>query len=266
MNKVKFYNKYPTNIDIYTEKNVEVYIDEFNTAPVPEGDIRIVILEESVKGSLFSLAYDYRDSYTYLLTYHQELLNNNPKARLFHSTMNSWIRNYNFPEKEFSVSTLVGGKDDPRQSGYALRHNLWWSRDRITIPKKFFLSTASRWNKVNYEGELTLGESKFPLFNSQFHIAIENTAIDHYFSEKLLDCFQTKTVPIYYGCTNLHDYFNLDGILTVNTLDGIIETCNNLTPDTFSKMIPAIEDNFIRSEKWKSCEGRVEKIVRELIQ
>lgn len=266
MKKVKFYNKYPTSIDIDTEKNVEVYIDEFNTAPVPEGDIRIVILEESLQGSLFSLAADYRDSYTYLLTYHQPLLNNNPKARLFHSTIDSWIRGYTFPEKNFSVSALVGGKDDPRQKGYALRHNLWWNRDRITIPKRFYLSAASRWKSVSYEGELVLGESKSPLFDSQFHIAIENTSIDHYFSEKLLDCFQTKTVPIYYGCTNLQMYFNLDGILTANTLDEIIETCNNLTPETYSRMIPAIEDNFTRSEKWKSATGRVEKIVRELIK
>ena len=116
MNKVRFFNKYPTHIDIDTEKDVEVYIDEFNTTPVPAGAIRIVILEESVKGSLVSLASDYRDAYTYLLTYHQELLNDNPKARLFHSTIDSWIRGYTFPQKKFCVSTLVGGKDDPRQA------------------------------------------------------------------------------------------------------------------------------------------------------
>jgi len=266
MKKVKFFNKYPTNIDIDTDKNVEVYIDEFNTTNVPDGDIRIVILEESLKGHLFSMAYDHRDAYTYLLTYHQELLNDNPKAMLFHSTINSWIDGYTFPQKKFGVSTLVGGKEDPRQAGYKLRHELWHNRNHIIIPKYFYLSTAVRWKSVNYENELVLEYSKFPMFDSQFHIAIENTAIDHYFSEKLLDCFQTKTVPIYYGCTNIHEYFNIDGILTVNTLDGIIDVCNNIKPETYDNMLPFIEDNFNRSEKWKSAKGRVEAKVRELIK
>jgi hypothetical protein len=266
MKKVKFYNKYPTNIDIDTEKDVEVYIDEFNTTDVPVGVIRIVILEESLKGDLISLAYDHREAYTYLLTYHQELLNDNPKAMLFHSTINSWIHGYTFPEKKFCVSALIGGRDDPRQKGYGLRHQLWRNRGAIVMPKDFYLSSAVPWKEANYSENKVLGESKFPLFDSQFHIAIENTKIDNYFSEKLLDCFQTKTVPIYYGCTNTHEYFNVDGILFVDNLRDIINVCRGLTPETYNSMLPSIEDNFNRSEKWKDCTGRVEAKVRELIQ
>ena len=33
-----------------------------------------------------------------------------------------------------------------------------------------------------------------------FHIAIENVSQRSYFSEKLLDCFLTRTVPVYWGC------------------------------------------------------------------
>ena len=42
--KVKFYCSYPVNIDIDTEKNVEVYFDRFIEGTVPHGDIRILIL------------------------------------------------------------------------------------------------------------------------------------------------------------------------------------------------------------------------------
>jgi len=297
MSKVRFFNKYPTNIDIDTDKDVEVYIDEFNTTPVPVGSIRIVILEESLKGSLVSLASDYKDAYTYLLTYHQELLNNNPKAILFHSTINSWIQRYIFPQKNFCVSALIGGKENPAQKGYALRHELWWNKDRITIPKDFYLSSACRWKEldskyfsknsksqpddfsvtqekameslgceVNYNGQKILGYSKNPLFDSQFHIAIENTKIANYFSEKLLDCFQTKTIPIYYGCLNTHEYFNTEGIFFVDNIEDIISYCNTLTPETYEKMLPFAEDNFLRSEKWKDCTGRVENMVKELIK
>ena len=85
-----------------------------------------------------------------------------------------------------------------------------------------------------------------------FHIAIENTSIKDYFSEKLLDCFQSKTVPIYYGCTNIGDYFNTDGMFIVNSVEQIIGVCNRLTEDTYKAMLPAVEDNYNRLQKnWR---------------
>ena len=37
-----------------------------------------------------------------------------------------------------------------------------------------------------------------------------------YFTEKLLDCFLTRTVPVYWGCPDIYEYFDLDGIIHVN--------------------------------------------------
>jgi hypothetical protein len=91
------------------------------------------------------------------------------------------------------------------------------------------------------------------MFDSMFHIAIENTSIKNYFSEKILDCFQARSVPIYYGCKNIGDFFNIDGIITANNVSEIIDICNNLTPAKYNEMLPAVEDNFNRSEKW--CVG-----------
>ena len=38
-------------------------------------------------------------------------------------------------------------------------------------------------------------------------------------SEKINDCFLTGTVPIYYGCPFIGEFFNLDGILVFNTVE-----------------------------------------------
>jgi hypothetical protein len=101
---------------------------------------------------------------------------------------------------------------------------------------------------LDYPDEFILRESKNPLFDTQFHITIENTArIKNAFSEKLIDCFRTKTVPIYYGPSNIGDFFNLDGIFCANKVEEIIEICNKLNPDTYNSMIKAIEDNYNRS-------------------
>ncbi len=41
----------------------------------------------------------------------------------------------------------------------------------------------------------------------KYHIAIENSSTDFYWTEKLADCYLAETFPIYYGCTNIQDYF-----------------------------------------------------------
>ena len=47
-----------------------------------------------------------------------------------------------------------------------------------------------------------------------FSIVIENTKKDYYFSEKLIDCFVTGTIPIYWGCPSIGDFFDERGDIT----------------------------------------------------
>lgn len=51
------------------------------------------------------------------------------------------------------------------------------------------------------------------LCDYMFSVAIENGIYETYFTEKILDCFATGTVPIYLGSPDIGDYFNKDGII-----------------------------------------------------
>ena len=46
-----------------------------------------------------------------------------------------------------------------------------------------------------------------------FSIAIENSQQDTYFTEKLIDCFSTGTVPIYWGTRKISEYFDMRGVI-----------------------------------------------------
>ena len=46
----------------------------------------------------------------------------------------------------------------------------------------------------------------------KFMICFENKAKDEYFTEKLMNAYLEKTVPIYWGCTNIGDYVNMEAI------------------------------------------------------
>jgi hypothetical protein len=271
MGKVKIHCGRPMDVDIDTDRCVDVFIDCFDKSPVPIGDIRIVIIEDPFNFDLPRLVYEYPDAYTHLLTFHEHILETIPKAEKF-LCMNIWVKGYESINKHFAVSTVVGGKNHPMMSGYALRHELWRNRERITIPREFYLSGNAPyshifvpWSGADYTGQLVLGVSKEPLFDSQFHIAIENTPIKNYFSEKILDCFQSRTIPIYCGCTNIEDYFNGDGIIIARSVDEIISECNKLTPDTYDSMGFAMEDNFIRSCAWLDHNGQIENVITKIL-
>jgi len=252
--KVKFCYAYPINLDIDCNKPVDVYIDQFTLDRVPPDSLRIVILQEPWREPLVPLVQQYKDRYTHLLTYQEEVLDSNPKARLFHFP-STWVKGYTPKEKVFNVSTVVGGKKFLK--GHVLRHELWRNKDLITIPKAFYLSGNAphshhfvHFDEADYTNELVLGASKEPLFDSMFHITIENIAIENFFTEKLIDCFQTKTVPIYYGCTNIEKYFNPAGMYRASNIKEIIEICNQLTPEIYNRMLPYIEENYLLSNKW----------------
>lgn len=76
-----------------------------------------------------------------------------------------------------------------------------------------------------------------------FSIAVENAVYDTYFTEKLTDCFATGTLPVFYGCKGVVEYFNEDGIIF---LDDNFDV-STLTEELYHSRIDAIKDNFERS-------------------
>jgi len=76
-----------------------------------------------------------------------------------------------------------------------------------------------------------------------FSIAVENAVYDTYFTEKLTDCFATGTIPVFYGCKGVTEYFNEDGIIF---LDDEFDV-SILTEDLYYSKMEAIKDNFERA-------------------
>ena len=84
----------------------------------------------------------------------------------------------------------------------------------------------------------------------QFHIVIENTKRDYWFTEKLIDCFVTGTVPIYWGCPSIGDFFNTNGMIIFETLDELEEIINNITEKDYLNYLDFINENYNLSKKY----------------
>jgi len=61
----------------------------------------------------------------------------------------------------------------------------------------------------DYKGVLNQNKNcKFHgLHDYSYSIAIENSSQKYYFTEKIIDCFLTWTMPIYWGCPNISEFF-----------------------------------------------------------
>jgi hypothetical protein len=82
----------------------------------------------------------------------------------------------------------------------------------------------------------------------RFQIVIENCKRDYWFTEKLIDCFRTGTIPIYWGCPSIGDFFDIDGIITFDSVDDLTSIIYNLNEDLYNSKIKNIINNFEKSK------------------
>jgi hypothetical protein len=256
MKKIKIHCSWELEIDLEHETQIELYVDKVPQDKVPNGVIRFLFLLEPPE--IMDLTLHAKDgfnrgTYNYLFTHNQELLNFTEKSLVF-PLASTWIKDYKFPEKEFSVSALVGGK--LMAPGHHLRHKIWFKEDKIITPRRFFLS-GNYGGIENYNNNPILGGDKAPLFNSQFHICIENANRRNWFTEKLIDCMVTKTVPVYWGCSNIGDWFDTRGVIMVNTLSDIVRVCNELNENSYNEILPYIEENYKKGLKMADVSVRL---------
>jgi hypothetical protein len=73
---------------------------------------------------------------------------------------------------------------------------------------------------------------------------IENTQHNGYFTEKIIDCFLQKTIPVYWGCSNIDNFFNPEGIITFTSIDDLICKANKLDENYYTSRLDAINENY----------------------
>ena len=89
----------------------------------------------------------------------------------------------------------------------------------------------------------------------RFSIVIENTQSPLYFTEKLLNCFATGTIPVYFGATGINKFFDANGIITFSSRKQLIhEILPNLSTDLYASKLSSINTNFTLSATYESIE------------
>ena len=79
----------------------------------------------------------------------------------------------------------------------------------------------------------------------KYHIVIENSRAKYYWTEKLSDSFICESYPIYYGCTNIDEYFPEGSYSTIdiNDFEGSVKVIDELLAnDAYEKAKPLLKE------------------------
>lgn len=80
------------------------------------------------------------------------------------------------------------------------------------------------------------------LCDYMFSVVIENGFYESYFTEKILDCFATGTIPVYLGTPDIGNYFNSDGILNLTEEFDVSEEIYYDKMDAIKENLEKIKD------------------------
>jgi len=193
-----------------------------------------------------------KDLFSVILTWDDKVLNNCDNALLL-PFGHTWLKPDQYEKehtKEFKLAHLQGKL--LKTYGHSLRHEITARVNELKIPTKFYETYGDR-NNIE---DARIGK-EFIFSDSQFGVVIENVSHRNYFSEKILDCFLLKTVPVYWGCSNIGDFFDIDGILVVSNIDDLIYVCNNLTEEFYESKKESIKRNWNLAKQFVNYEQNI---------
>jgi len=183
----------------------------------------------------------YMNNYDFILTHDPTLLNMYPNKTRYYPIGGCWINDsgYGLRNKTKNISMIYS--DKRALQGHKLRHEI---ASKITHGVDLFGRGTS--NPIEYKEQA--------LVDYRYSIVIENTKQDNYITEKIVDCLAVGTIPVYWGCPNLSKFFNMDGIITFDTLDELENILPRLDEKLYISKIEAVKQNIELSKKYSVTE------------
>lgn len=192
-----------------------------------------------------------------IIAWNPDVLENCSNARkLIFGTC--WIDNPStcWRNKEDEVSFLTSSKS--QTPGHQLRQSVYeYLKDKSEI-NNFSIRSIRTPPRI---------DNKELIFkNAKFSIIIENESLPNLLTEKLIDCFITKTVPIYWGAPNVGDYFDERGVITFSNLGDLENILKMLTPDRYKELEEVIDKNYNLSLNYCDFHERVDKEITMFLE
>lgn len=99
----------------------------------------------------------------------------------------------------------------------------------------------------------------------RFSVVIENAMEENYFSEKLVDAVLCGTVPIYWGCPNLGDFFDTAGIIQCRDEAALRAAIAGASVAEYDRRLPALRAMRDAVAAYAPLERRMAEAIRAVL-
>lgn len=139
------------------------------------------------------------------------------------------------PEKTRPMSMICSSKT--MLPGHVLRVNLY-----KTLAARFAGKIDFFGDGINRVDDKATGIDPY-----KFHICIENSSVDNYWTEKISDSLLGYAVPIYYGAANIYEYFPKEAVIWIDIRDTekaakLVEQVLANADAIYEKRLPALKE------------------------
>jgi len=224
------------------QSSVVFVTDKELTSPRFPGKKHVAWLLEppSIDTNSYTYIARYSSKFDVVLTFNAELLKLGSPF-LFYPFGGCWIKptDWCIYKKTRTVSIIASEKRDTE--GHQLRHEV------IEKTGRNDLALFGR-------GYRTIPYKLEALKDFRFSFVIENSRCDYYFTEKLIDCLVTGTIPVYFGCPSIGKFFNTDGFLFLNDINDLEDIEDKLTEELYLQKLPAVQENFQLAQRYALAE------------
>lgn len=209
-------------------------------------DYLILYESKSITPDIYDFAVRNKSSYRKIFT-HNESICDNSKIFKIPPFVPTWVHGEDakIHNKTKLVSMIASTKSMCR--GHVYRNQV-----ADSFPYKNDLFGNGRENKLESKAD--------GLRDYMFSIAMENDCYDTYYTEKILDCFLTGTIPIYWGTKKIGDIFDSNGILFLEDTNIL-----SLNEDLYKSKIHSVQKNFEIAKSLKYTSGHMlDHIIKEI--
>jgi len=138
-------------------------------------------------------------------------------------------------DKTKMLSIIASNKNYAQ--GHKLRHEVI---SKNPHPELELWGSGYNWFSDEPEGRVS------PFRDYRYVIVIENCQYPGYLTDKIVDCFATGCIPIYWGCPDIGDHFNTEGFYVWNTYEELQEILDKISAEDYDSKRAYVEENYSR--------------------
>lgn len=249
MTKIKLhspYDHFPNHKPEDGEPCIHCYNDNFvREENIEPNSIALLIEPRPLYGKAYRHIEENYDKFRYVFTHDSKLLNSLPNA------------------KRIIWGGVWGWFDEPKDFAHPISMVASWKGEAPVRVLRRKLAVELK-DKIDCYGTFDGGEfasthdiyAKYP-----FSVVIENHIDDYWITEKVCNCFASKTIPIYWGARNIGEFFNTDGMIRVTNIPDIKRVVNQILEmdpvkvnEYYMNRLTAINENNVRVHKFENFE------------